>query len=79
LDNPRFNVLINEQGIPSPSFKVKVPAFKVISEQEMPSPSQAKWTQERLDKLVQWPHYKPLRDKTQMLPPHLRNNAPMTM
>jgi hypothetical protein len=25
------------------------------------------------------PSYKPLRDKNQMLPPHLRNNSPMTM
>ena len=79
LDAGRFSVLINESGLPSPSLKVKTPAFTMIQDGEMPTPGDIKWSPEKLERLMQWPKYKPARDKTQILPPHLRSNSPMTM
>ena len=75
----RFSVLINEIGVPSPSIKKTIPAFELLKEGEMPSPKDNRWTQERLEQLLKKPSYKLIRDKMQMLPPHLRNNSPMTM
>jgi hypothetical protein len=59
--------------------KSEGPAFMMLNEQSMPSPGSVKWSKDHLEKLMQWPGYKPLRDKTVMLPPHLRSNSPMTM
>ena len=75
----RFSVLVNEIGVPSPSIKKIIPAFELIKDLEMPNPADNKWTTERLEQLMKKPSYKPLREKNRMLPPHLRNNSPMTM
>ena len=75
----RFSVLVNEIGVPSPSIKKTIPAFELMKDGEMPSPGDLKWNQERLEQLLKKPSYKPIREKNQMLPPHLRNNSPMTM
>ena len=69
--NPGYNV--------SPVFGKKKPAFVMAPDMKMPAPGENKWTQERLDQLLQWPAYKIKRDKDHMLPPHMRNNSPMTM
>ena len=76
----RFSsVLVTESGLPSPSIKVKTHAFKMIEGGEMPHPGEVKWSPEKLEKLMKWPGYRPIRDKMEKLPPHLRSNSPMTM
>ena len=55
------------------------PAFVVKAEEGMPQPCEVKWSKERLDQLMQWPQYRPIRDKSVLLPMHLRSNSPMTM
>jgi hypothetical protein len=42
------SVLVSEAGLPSPSIKVKSPAFKLIEGGEMPQPGENKWSPERL-------------------------------
>lgn len=76
----RFSsVLVTESGLPSPSIKVKADAFKVIEGGEMPHPGEVKWSPEKLEKLMKWPGFRPIREKMEKLPPHLRSNSPMTM
>jgi hypothetical protein len=61
----RFSsVLVTEAGLPSPSLKVKSPAFKLVEGGEMPQPGDLKWSPERLEKLTKWPGFRPIRDKT---------------
>ena len=55
------------------------PAFVIKVEEGMPQPGDVKWSKERLEQLMQWPQYRPVRDKSVMLPMHLRSNSPMTM
>jgi hypothetical protein len=73
------SVLVAESGLPLQSLRAKSPAFKVIEGAEMPHAGDIKWSPDRLEKLMKWPTYKPIRDKTSILPPHLRSNSPMTM
>jgi hypothetical protein len=69
---------MSQIGSNSPS-KKGGPAFTLIPDSSMPTPGEIKWSKDRLERLMQWPGYKPLREKSVMLPPHLRNNSPMTM
>lgn len=59
--------------------KKAIPAFMLAPDATMPSPGDMKWSMDRLSTLMQWPQYRPLREKSVMLPPHMRSNSPMTM
>lgn len=67
------------QGFFTTNSPRKSPAFVVKAEESMPQAGEVKWSKERLNQLIQWPQYRPVRDKSVMLPMHLRSNSPMTM